>query len=117
LLAVWGRQTCRNRADWPATLDRLLKDAPATPGGTSHGRASLEPAVEGAIAALAAAFAAGPPADPAEAVWRAFPKLDREHCGELAGLLTAEASPPVAPTAPTGQRRTPRLLGKEEAAA
>jgi hypothetical protein len=118
LLATWGRQACQNPAHWPEVLERLLKDAPATPGGTSHGRASLKPAVEEAVAALAAAFAAGPPPDPADCVWRAFPKLDRAHCAELAELLMAEAAAaaPVPPSL-TAQSEPPFVDTEEEKAA
>jgi hypothetical protein len=91
LLACWGDQACQHAADWPAVLDRLMKPGTVTPDTSpdAHGRGSLRPAVDEAVAALAAAFANGPPDDPATAVWRAFPKLDREHCETLAAQLVA----------------------------
>jgi hypothetical protein len=50
--------------------------------------ATLAPLVDHAVAELARLFRDGPPPDhPALAVWRAFPRLDREHCAKLATLL------------------------------
>jgi hypothetical protein len=93
LLKHWGDQACQHPANWPAVLARLMTDAPASPHSSpdSRRRGSLKPAVDEAVAALAAAFADGPPADPATAVWRAFPKLDHAHCASLAAALTEAA--------------------------
>jgi hypothetical protein len=57
----------------------------------NHGRASLRPAFNEAIAALVEAFGGeAPPADPAMAVWIAFSKLDLVHRTRLAELLMKE---------------------------
>jgi hypothetical protein len=86
LLQVWGKQACRHLEDWPAVLERLMKPASSSkPGGFA--RASLEPLVNHAVAQLACVFGDRVPDQPALAVWRAFPKLDRMHCSELAQLL------------------------------
>jgi hypothetical protein len=74
LLAVWLEQACRRPADRPEVLARLLL--------------RWGPAVDEAVAALAA-FRDGVPADPADATWRAFPRLDRNHCAQLTTSLIA----------------------------
>jgi hypothetical protein len=81
LLAIWGRQTCQVQPqDWPQVLARLMRD-----GGSQHShRGRLKAAVDEAVAALTAAFAGDPPADPADTVWRAFPRLDLRHRTEIA---------------------------------
>ena len=93
LLNVWGEQACQHQKDWPEVLARLM--APTTSSQNSspnnHGRAGQRPWVDHAVTELTAAFANGPPADPTDAVWRAFPKLDREHCAQLAVLLSDAA--------------------------
>jgi hypothetical protein len=74
LLLIWLEQACRRPADRPETQDRLL--------------AKWMPLVNEAVAELARLFSADVlPADPVHAVWRAFPRLDREHCTNLAALL------------------------------
>lgn len=90
LLTHWGQQACQNPADWPRVLAALMKDAPASRDTSpdSGGRGSLKPAVDEAVAALTTAFANGPPSDPLDAVWRAFPRLHREHRAALAAALT-----------------------------
>ena len=108
LLQVWGEQACQRPADWPDVLARLLKDGTATPGNGDEGRrprASMKPAVDAAVAALAAGFGAdtAPPADPPLAVWRAFPKLDKAHCARLAALLIEARTMAPAPS----RRRSP----------
>jgi hypothetical protein len=92
LLDCWGRQACRDHPqDWPDVLASLMQAAPASPHTSfeNKGRGSLKPAVDYAVAMLAQAFTAGPPVDAPMVVWQAFPKLDRAHCAELAGALTA----------------------------
>jgi hypothetical protein len=87
LLETWGAQACQRPADWPEALARLLKDGAATPGGCGYGRGSLAPVINAAVGALARRFDDVPPTDPADAVWRVFPKLDQAHCTRLATLL------------------------------
>jgi hypothetical protein len=73
LIDVWLEQACMRPADRPETLERLL--------------AMYGPRVDDAVTELARLFADGALDDPALAIWRAFPLLDREHCSRLATLL------------------------------
>jgi hypothetical protein len=73
LLEVWGRQACQRPADWPEVRERLLT--------------TLAPLVDTAAAELARLFDGRSLDDPAIAVWRSFPRLDRNHCAKLATLL------------------------------
>jgi hypothetical protein len=93
LYATWGDQSCQRPSDWPDVFARFMASAKASDlsSPSSHGRGSLRPMFNEAVAALTEAFNADvPPADPAEAVWRIFPRLDREHCQQLADLLMRE---------------------------
>ena len=91
LLEHWGRQSCwRYPEGWSDVFADLMRDAPATPGGSGGGRASLRPALDAAVAELTKVYAAGPPNDAALVVWRAFPKLSRDNAAALAAAL-AEA--------------------------
>jgi hypothetical protein len=88
LLAVWGHQTCQIRpTDWPGVLKRLL--LPAHTPEREALRGGLAPAVTEAVATLTAAYADREPTDAARVIWRAFPKLDQEHCQMLADWLRA----------------------------
>ncbi len=88
LLAIWGEQTCRLRpADWPRVLAELMRDAASSYQG-GYGRASVAPLVASAVDTLASAFGADVlPDDPTLTVWRCFPRLDHQHCAELAKQL------------------------------
>lgn len=95
LTQVWMEQACRRAEDRSRVLEALMKDGARTPGTDTastenHGRGSLRPLAEEAAAALAHAFANGPPTDPAHCIWHAFPRLDRGHRQQLADLLIAE---------------------------
>lgn len=71
---VWGEQACQRPEHWPEVRERLLE--------------RLAPLVDHAVAELARLFGGVRPVDdPAVAVWRTFPRLDRIHCVELARLL------------------------------
>jgi hypothetical protein len=97
LLQTWGEQACRNLADWPDTLAALLRDRPHDERDfdedgqlkerAKYPKGSLQPWVDDATRTLCVAFANGAPDDPVASVWRAFSKLDREHCGRLADRL------------------------------
>jgi hypothetical protein len=73
LLETWSHQACRNPGDWPAARDALL--------------AKCGSVVDAAVPQLVKLFSHRVPADPAIAVWRCFPRLDREHCAILATRL------------------------------
>jgi hypothetical protein len=80
LLAIWSAQACRNPADWPAVLMRLLEKRS---NGYDDGAR-----LDTACLALAQIFGAPQlPADPTMAVWQAWPKLSRNSCDRLAELL------------------------------
>jgi hypothetical protein len=100
LLRTWGEQACRNPAHWPDTLAALLRGRPHDERDFEDGhlkerakfpRGSMLPWVNDATRALTVAFANGVPPDPADAVWRAFSKLDRTHCATLADRLVNAA--------------------------
>jgi hypothetical protein len=100
LLQTWGEQACRNPDHWPDTLAALLRGRPHDDRDFEDGhlkerarypRGSLLPWVDDATRILTAAFANGVPDDPADAIWRAFSKLDREHCALLADRLITAA--------------------------
>ena len=92
LLDEWGKQACRNPADWPGVLRALMRDG----GGPDvNKRCSMAPAVDLAVERLTALFEGAPPANPGLAVRRAFWKLDRAHAEALARrILAAEHEPP-----------------------
>ena len=73
LLDLWLEQGVRRAADRPETQERLL--------------ARWGESVDQAVADLATAFGDSVPADPVAAVWRAFPRLDCDHCAALAQAL------------------------------
>jgi hypothetical protein len=102
MIDCWARQSCRNPADWPGVLTRLIggRDLTeheaaeginparliATGGGAYAERLSL------AIAGLTEAFGSGAPQDdPTGTVLRAFPPFSRETAAEVAARLTAAA--------------------------
>jgi hypothetical protein len=85
LLACWGRQACRRQDEWPAVLKRLFTKIG---NGQEGSRGSLKPAVDEAVVALDRAIADGVMID-ADVVWRAFSKLDRAHCEELAREISS----------------------------
>jgi hypothetical protein len=99
LLRTWGEQACRNPANWPDTLESLLRGRPHDARDfDEHGhlkerarypRSSLLPAVDEATRTLTAAFARGVPDEPATVVWRAFSKLTRDSCARLTERLIA----------------------------
>jgi hypothetical protein len=95
LLAEWGRQSCRNPADWPDVLARLLRDGVGLANGMT--RTGFAPRVDAAVAEITALFTADrPPAGAAMATWRAFPMLTRANAVWLAKALIqarAEAVP------------------------
>jgi hypothetical protein len=80
LLAVWGRQACRNQDNWPDTLKRLFAKQGT---GAEGSRGSYRPAVDSAVETLTRLVEERVPITP-ELVWRAFTKLDPAHCEELA---------------------------------
>jgi hypothetical protein len=94
--AVWLQQACRRPEDRERVFSALMKPAGKTEGENmaskdNHGRASLKPMFDEAVAALTEAFGAEQPSnDPKMAVWIAFPKLDRERRIQLAELLLKE---------------------------
>jgi hypothetical protein len=90
LRTVWMQQACMRPTDRDRVFDALMKDSsPPADGTTRYKRASLRPSFDSAVDTLVRAFANGPPADPIGTVWRAFPRLDKQHREKLAELLIA----------------------------
>jgi hypothetical protein len=97
LLRIWGEQACQNPNDWPEVLEALLKGrVPDERDVDSDGnlkpkarypRGGLRRLVDEATRTITAAFVDRIPADPANVVWRAFPRLDRANCARLAMRL------------------------------
>jgi hypothetical protein len=82
LIQVWGEQACQvNPKDWPAAFDRYMKDG--------KDRGSFKPFVDDAVPVLTSLANKPDTITPTE-VWRAFSKLDKEHCAILAERLTNE---------------------------
>jgi hypothetical protein len=80
LLIIWAQQACRNPAHWAEVQRRLLEKQNG--GSDGGGR------VDAACSELAEVFSGLElPADPALAIWQAWPKFSRDSCDRLAELL------------------------------
>jgi hypothetical protein len=91
LLNVWGHQACQVRPqDWPDVLARLLKAGVCRESGST--RYPMKIAVEEAVVRIEALLRLPelPHEDLAHAIWRAFPRFDREHAAMLADHLVAQ---------------------------
>jgi hypothetical protein len=83
LIEVWGTQACQvNPSDWPRVFAAYMQ-------AEGMKRGSFKPFVDAAVPVLTALVNGDEPIL-IDQVWRAFSKLDKEHCAVLAQRLEQE---------------------------